>query len=471
LKRVNALAFLLAASVALPAAAAPPPGPTPPPANQQLARDILAELVAIRSVHDVGTAEPAAAIAARLRAAGFDDGDMQVLADPKYPRQVNVVARLRGKGLGKPVLWIGHTDIVEARAEDWALPPFKLTEKDGYFYGRGTSDMKGPDAAVLASLIRLKQEGFSPDRDIIAAFTADEEVGLEQDGVDFLLREHRDLIDAGLVINPDGYSGKLSGDQRFSFDVETSQKTYVTFVLETTNRGGHSSMPRPDNAIYSLAAGLVRLQAYSFPFMVNATTRLYFKRIAGMNTGQNSADLLAVAAAKPDLAAAARLAESPALNATLHSTCVATMLSAGRQENALAQRARATVQCRIMPGETPEQTRLALVKALADPSISVTMPDPVVSSGESPPEPRLLASVERVTDGMWPGVTVLPGMAVGASDSLYTRSAGIPSYGISGTWNDASDDRDHGNNERIPVASFYESVEFTYRLMKELSRQ
>ena len=462
---------LFAALAALPAAAAPEPGPTPPPANERLARGVLGDLVAVHSVHAVGTVDAARVITARLQAAGFSGRDLQVAADPMYPHQVNVVARLRGKGLGKPVLWIGHLDIVEAKADDWTLPPFALTEQDGYFYGRGTSDMKGPDAAVLASLVRLKQEGFVPDRDIIAAFTADEEVGLEQDGVDFLLRRRRDLVDAGLVVNPDGYSGELSEGRRTDSGIETSQKTYVTFLLEATNRGGHSSQPRPDNAIYSLAAGLMRLQAFRFPIGVNDTTRLYFSRMARLNGGQRSADMLAVAASPPDQAAAAPLAEDTALNALLRSTCVATMLSAGHQENALPQRAQATVQCRIMPGEAPVGTRETLVRALADPSISVTQPDPVVSSPNTTPDPDFLRRVEKVTLGMWPGVAVIPGMAAGASDSLYTRNAGIPSYGVSGAWNDVGDDRDHGRDERVSVASFYESVEFTYRLMKELSHK
>ena len=462
---------VLAAMLAAPALAAAAAPPLPPAENQDLARAILAEIVAVHSTHDAGTAAIARSIAARLTAAGFSDRDVQVVADPKYPHQLNVVARLHGAGLGKPVMWIGHTDIVEAKAEDWSLPPFALTEKDGYFYGRGTSDMKGPDAAVLASLIRLKQEGFTPDRDIIAAFTADEEVGLEQDGVDYLLKQRPELVDAGLVINPDGYSGKLDGEKRLTFSVETSQKTYVTFVLETINPGGHSSLPRTDNAIYSLAAGLVRLQSFRFPVVVNATTRLYLERMAGLTQGQKGADMRAVARARPDLAAAARLSEDVGLNALLRSTCVATMLSAGLQENALAQRASATVQCRIMPGQTPEQTRLALVRVLDDPSIRVTIPDKVVSSPESAPTPELMGRVEQVVHGMWPGVPVLPVMAAGASDSLYTRNASVPSYGISGAWNDVADDRDHGRDERIPVAGFFESVEFTYRLMKELSRK
>jgi acetylornithine deacetylase/succinyl-diaminopimelate desuccinylase-like protein len=450
------------------ASAALTPGPVPPAANQQLARDVVRELVEIRSVHDVGTQATAAAIAARLLANGFSAEDVQVVADGKYPHQVNVVARLKGRGAGKPVMWIGHLDVVEARAEDWSLPPFELTEQDGWFYGRGTSDMKDQDAAMIASLIRLRQEGHVPGRDIIAAFTADEEVGLEQDGVPWLLEAHRELVDAGLVINPDGTSGEIVNGQRRTFGIETSQKTYMTFLLEATNPGGHSSQPRPDNAIYQLAAGLARLGDYQFPFKLNATTRLYFRQSAALESAQRAADMLAVAADQPDLAAAARLARDVTLNPILHTTCVATMLAAGHQENALPQRAQATVQCRVMPGETIEETRSALQRVVADPAIRVTLGPPVIPAPESPPSRELLGAVERVAHSMWPGAPVIPQMAAGASDNIYTRAAGIASYGVSGAWADSSDDRAHGRDERREVRSFYESVEFTYRLMKEL---
>ena len=466
-----AIALLATATASIAAAApAPTPGPVPPPANQALAHDVLAELVAIRSVHDIGTAAVAKAIAARLSAGGFSGADLQVVADPQYPNQVNVVARLRGAGKGKPVLWIGHEDVVDARPEDWSLPPFQLTEKDGYFYGRGSSDMKEADAAMVASLVRLKAEGLVPDRDIIVAFTADEEVGLEQNGANWLVQHRRDLVDAGLVINPDGNSGQLDNGKRARFDVETSQKTYVTFTLEVTNRGGHSSEPRPDNAIYTLAAGLQRLAKYQFPYRTNATTRLQFAKIARLEHGQTRADLLAVSGPKPDPKAAARLAAGLEFNPVLHSTCVATMLNAGVQENALPQRAQATVQCRIMPDETPEQTRLTLARVVADPLIKVSLAEPVVSGPESPPSPELFGKVESVVHSMWPGVPVIPTMEAGASDSLFMRTAGIPSYGVGGVWIEALDDRAHGRDERVSIPSFYESVEFTYRLMKRLGQ-
>jgi acetylornithine deacetylase/succinyl-diaminopimelate desuccinylase-like protein len=450
--------------------AAPTPGPLPPPGTQALARDILAETIAVRSVHATGTAEVASLIAARLKAGGFSDADLKVLADPKFPHQVNVVVRLRGKGQGKPVMWIGHMDVVDAKAEDWTVPPFSLIEKDGWLYGRGSLDMKAADAAMAASLIRLKAEGFVPDRDIILAFTADEEVGLEQDGVPWLLREHRDLVDAGLVINPDDISGKLEGDRRARFVIETSQKTYATFTLETTNKGGHSSEPRPDNAIYSLAGGLVRLSKFQFPYRTNATTRLEFAKMAAEAKGQTRADLLAISRARTDQRAAARLGANVEYGPFMHTTCVATMLDAGTQENALPQRARATVQCRLMPDEPVEQVRRTLEKVAADPEIKVTLAAPVVAGPESPPTPALMGKVAEVAHSMWPGVPVYPVMVAGASDSLYTRDAGIPSYGIGGDWMDVLDDREHGNDERNSARGFQESVEFTYRLMKRLSR-
>ncbi len=470
--KLAAFAALLLASVSLSAAPAPKPGdlsgPLPPADNQKLAHDILRDIVAIHSVHDVGTKQVADVMVKYLRAGGFAASDIHELADPKYPHQMNVVVRLKGKGKGKPILYICHMDVVEAKAGDWSKPPFTLTEEGNYFYGRGTSDMKDQDAAIAASLIRLKKEGYTPQRDIIVAFTADEEVGLEQDGPAWLLKAHRELVDAGMVINPDGDSGEIINGKRRDFGIETSQKIYVTFTMSVTNKGGHSSQPRTDNAIYELAAGLTKLSQFQFPFTLNATTRAYFQRMSTFESGQRKADFLAVAGAKPDLAAAARLSKDVSLNGILHSTCVATMLSGGHQENALPQLATATIQCRIMPNETPDGTRATLAKVVG-PGITVKQLEYVVQAGESPPTPQLMASVEKVTHSMWPGVPVIPAMAAGASDSIFTRNAGIPSYGISGGWIDVHDIRAHGRDERREKGAFYQSVEFDYRLMKELS--
>jgi acetylornithine deacetylase/succinyl-diaminopimelate desuccinylase-like protein len=468
LKSVVKLLPLALAPMLMAAAPAPSSAPMPPQATQTLAHDALSEMVAIRSVHEVGTADVAKVIVKYLRAGGFTDQDITVVADPKFPNQVNVVVRLKGKGKAKPILWNGHEDVVEAKPEDWSVNPFQLTEKDGFFYGRGTSDMKEDDAAMLASLVRLKQEGFVPDRDIIIAFTADEEVGLEQDGPAWLLRDHRALIDAEYAIDTDGANGEIENGKRVALEMETGEKTYVTLLLEVTNRGGHSSEPRPDNAIYTLAAGLGRLAQFQYPYKLNASTRLYFQREAALQQPDIKADMLAVSGDTLDQAAAARLGKYPGINAILHSTCVATMLAAGHQENALAQRATATVQCRVMPDETAEQTRATIAGVVNDPDIHVTLPEAVVSGPESPPSPALLAKIQKVTDSMWPGVPVIPAMSAGASDGLYFRGAGIPTYGVNGVFETES--RMHGRDERVNIQAFYESVEFTYRLMKETSK-
>ncbi len=450
--------------------AAPGTAPIPPLDNRNLAHDIFKEIVEVRSVHDVGTRRVTDILVRHFRAGGFTEGDIHVLADEKYPDQVNVVVRLAGTGKGRPILWNGHIDVVDAKPEDWSLPPFQFTEKEGYFYGRGTSDMKDEDAAIAASLIRLKMEGFQPDRDIIAAFTADEEVGREQNGMWYLVREHRPLVDAELAINPDIGSGEIDNGKRLDFRVETAEKIYATFTLETINKGGHSSEPQPDNAINQLAEGLVRLAHYEFPFKITPTTRVYFAKTAEVQTGKMRMDMQALAAPTLDVAAARRIAVSPPFNAILHTTCVATMFAAGHQENALPERATATIQCRIMPDETVDGTRATIEKTIADPAIKVSVLGITPSAGESPINPSLMASVERVVQSMWPGTSVIPGMVAWGSDSIFTRQVGIPSYGIGGGWNDIRDVRVHGRDERHAVGDFYTSVEFTYRLMKELSQ-
>ncbi|MGA9369072.1 MAG: M20/M25/M40 family metallo-hydrolase, partial [Steroidobacteraceae bacterium] len=409
------------------------------------------------------------ALYARFKAAGFTDQEMHLVPEGPWPNQVNLVVRLKGKGQGKPVMWICHMDVVAARPQDWSLPPFKFTEKDGFFYGRGTSDMKDEDTAAAASLIRLKKEGFVPNRDIIVAFTADEEVGLEQDGPAWLVKHDRNLVAAGWVMNPDGGSGEILNGKRLDFSVETVQKTYMTFQWKTANKGGHSSEPRPDNAIYELASGLTRLARYQFPYKTNATTRAYFAMTAQTASGAKKADLLALSRQPLDAAVARRMAASDvAVNAILHTTCVATMLNAGVQENALASSAVATVQCRVYPGETEAQTLATLQQVAADPGIEVSLLEPVQPAPETVPDPTVMGDITEVVHSMWPGVPVLPDMAAGASDSIFTRAAGIPSYGVGGGWNDINDIRMHGRDERKEVADFYTTVEFTYRLMKKL---
>jgi len=442
---------------------------TPPLANLALAREILAELIAINTVHDHGTLPAAEAIQKRMLAAGFAPADVIVLTIPGHPTQGQTIVRLRAKAAkAKPVLWISHLDVVEAKREDWTVEPFALTERDGWLYGRGVQDMKGEIAALLAALVRAKQEGFVPDRDMIFAFTSDEESG-DANGVDWLVKTQRPLVDAALVMNSDGGGGSLRGDQRLSYGVQTSEKVYVTFQLEATNKGGHSSIPEPDNAIYRLAKGLSRIEAFKFPVVTTPTTRGYFAKSAGLESGQVAADMLAVSKEPTDLAAAERLSAAPARNARLRTTCVATGLSGGHAENALPQRARAVIQCRMMPTDSEAAVRAKLVEAVADPGLEVSVVWPAAPAPDSPYDPALFARLTKVVQGMWPGVPVQPHMDLGASDSVFTRTAGMPSYAVGAIWSDVDDNRAHGRDERISTRAFAEAVEFDYRLLKSVA--
>jgi acetylornithine deacetylase/succinyl-diaminopimelate desuccinylase-like protein len=442
----------------------------PPAADQQLARDMFKTLVEINTTHAHGSTEAAKAIQGWLLTAGFPAGDVTFIAPDDHPTKGNVIVRYRGKHPGKPVLFLGHLDVVEAKAEDWTVDPFTLTQKDGWFYGRGTIDMKDGDAALAETLIRLKRERFVPERDIIVAFTADEEAGGDANGPAFLLKNHRDLIDAEMAVNLDGGGGNLKNGTPFYFEIGTSEKTYVTYTLETTSAGGHGSLPGPDNAIYRLGDGLGRLESFKFPVMLTATTRASFDTLATVDPGPSSSDMKAVAQSSPDLDAAERLSQNVRLNALLRTTCVVTLISGGHAENALPQRARATVQCRMMPGDTEANVQALLIRTLNDPAIKVTLDAAPLVSPESPPTPSLMGKLATLAHSMWPGVPIIPTMATGFSDDRQTRNAGIPSYDVSGVWMDVDENRAHGRDERIGVQAFDESVEFTYRLVKVMSR-
>ena len=443
------------------------PGQQPPAQYKAMARSILAEMIAIDSTHAHGSLAAAQAAAAHALAAGFAPADVQVLAPPDHPTKGNVVIRLRGSGRGKPLLFIGHLDVVEVDAKAWSSDPFKLVERGAYFYGRGTEDMKGDDVVLLTAMIRLKQEGFVPDRDIILALTADEEAGGDADGVEWLFAKHRDLVESGLVLNVDDSGGRIRDGKRVYIGVETSEKLYATYEFATANRGGHSSLPRPDNAIYEMTAALQRLAAYQFPARTTATTRAYFAALAKLRTGQERADLQAVAATTPDPAAAARLSRDPEWNALLRSTCVATMMQGGQGESALPNRAHATVQCRLLPGETPEQTLATLKRVVADPGVAITMDGPIDPSPETPPTPAILARYQKAADMVWPNSVIIPEMAAGASDSVYARLAGVPSYLSSTIF--IEDSRAHARDERVLTQAFDEAVEYGYDLIKVMS--
>jgi acetylornithine deacetylase/succinyl-diaminopimelate desuccinylase-like protein len=438
------------------------------PDHAQLARDIFRELIEINTTDSVGDNTKAAeAMAARLRAAGFPADDLKVLAPAE--RKGNLVARWRGSGTQKPILLLAHLDVVEARREDWSMDPFTFNEKDGYYYGRGTSDDKAMAAIFVANLIRLKQEGFAPQRDIIVALTADEEGG-NHNGVDWLLQNHRALLDAEFTIN-EGGGGHLKNGRPLLQEVQASEKVYLDFTLEVTNPGGHSSLPVKENAIYRLAQGLARLAQFQFPVKLNEVTRAFFSKSAAFEKGQTASDMKAVAGASPDLQAATRLSDGSAIyNSMLRTTCVATMLSGGHAPNALPQVARANVNCRILPGEDPVEVKKTLAKALADEKITITPVGTPRPSEPSPLRPEIVGPIEKLTSEMWPGVPVVPSMSTGATDGLYLRNAGIPTYGVSGLFEDVDDVRAHGRDERIGVKEFHQGREFLYKLVKEYAK-
>ncbi|MCA1457837.1 M20/M25/M40 family metallo-hydrolase [Bradyrhizobium sp. BRP22] len=438
--------------------------------ERQFARDVYQELIEINTVTATGdTAKAAEAMAARLRAAGFADSDVQVFSPA--PRKGNLVARLRGSGARKPILLLAHIDVVPANREDWSVDPFKLTEQDGYFYARGSGDDKYMAAAFVTNLIRYKKEGYRPDRDIILALETDEEIldanGL---GIQWLLKNKRDLIDAEFALNEGGGVGLKDG-KPIRNSVQTSEKVSVSFLLEVKNRGGHSSVPLKDNAIYRLAEGLVRLSKFSFPINLNETTRAYFERTAQFESEQTASDIRTVLSDKPDPAAMSfvRLAANPAYNAQLRTTCVATMLEAGHAVNALPQLATAKVNCRIMPGEPVDGVKATLERVLADDQIQVTQMGQAVLSAPSALHEEIMGAIEKLSREFWPTAAVIPTMSTGATDGSYLRNAGIPTYGHSGLAADISDIRAHGKDERILVKSFYEGEDYLYRLVKMLA--
>jgi len=444
--------------------------------TRQLARDVYKQLIEINTEDSIGSVTAASeAMAQRFRDAGFPEGDIHLLG--ATDRTKNLVVRLHGTGKRKPVLLIGHLDVVEARPEDWTTDPFKLVVKDGYYYGRGTQDMKSGDAVMVATLIRLKKEGFRPDRDIILALTAGEESGLSN-GVGWLTTHARPLVDAEFVLNSDGYGVIMEHGKPSIVRIDATEKVYADFQLTVTNPGGHSSLPVPDNAIYRLAAGLDRLASYEFPFELNDVTRTYYTRRASMETGQRAADIRAILATPPDPVAIVRLSADRLDHAMTHTTCVATRLEGGHANNALPQMARAVVNCRILPGHSAEETRKTLITVFADPKIAVRYigeDGQILDTAESkhgfaPPalRPDVLQALEKVAAQFWPGVPVIPAMSTGASDAVYASAAGLPTFAVNGLAMDRDDVRAHGKDERIRVESFDRAVDFYYPFLKAL---
>jgi len=439
-----------------------------------LAREIYAEQIALRSTADMPENVMAAAEAMQLRLidAGFPAEDV-VIVSP-HPELGNVVARFRGAAPGggpptkEPVMLMAHLDVVDALRSDWDFEPFGLREMDGYYYGRGTDDNKAGAVHIAVNFIRLLDEGYVPDRDLIAVFTADEETS--SDGIKYLVRERRELVDAAFAINSDAGGGELANGEPNIFNVQAAEKVYVTFQLTATNPGGHSSRPRPDNAIYDLTMALARLSEFTFPVEVKQIARLYFERSAGFNDGQTAVDMRAVAQDPPDAEAAARLsAGSPFFNAMLHTTCVATRLAAGHADNALPQTAQATVNCRVLPGQDPDDVEATLREVVGNDDIEVVRMNTPTASDPSPLNDEIVDILGPIVEDMWPGVPLIPIMSTGATDGNYARNAGIPVYGVAAIFGDPNDSRAHGQNERVGVKEFHDAQEFWYRMLKRLS--
>jgi acetylornithine deacetylase/succinyl-diaminopimelate desuccinylase-like protein len=439
----------------------------PPQADQQLAHDIYKQFIEIQSGFSTGSTTPVAeAAAARLKAAGFPDAD--IFVGGADPRKANLVVRYHGTGSRKPILLLAHTDVVEAKREDWSVDPFVFLERDGFFYGRGTGDDKAQAAVWIANLIRYKREGFKPDRDIIVALTADEEGGGPFNGVEWLLKNHRDLIDAELALNEGGW-GESSKGKKIANYLQVSEKYVIDFRFEVHNKGGHSSLPVPDNAIYRLAGALERLSKFGFPLKTNDVTAAYFKQMAKVPDLPDRDDLAKVAEGSQD-AMERVAAAATSWNSTLRTTCVATRLEGGHANNALPQLAAANVNCRVLPSDSVEYVKTTLEKVVADDQVSIKEMGEASQGPSSPMRSDLMDAASRITSQLWPGVLVVPNMVMGATDGKYLRIAGIPTYGIQGFFIDRDDVRFHGRDERMAVQSFYEGQTFLYELVKALAK-
>ncbi|HEV7675936.1 MAG TPA: M20/M25/M40 family metallo-hydrolase [Candidatus Angelobacter sp.] len=470
---MNKCFLILACAMILlfcPVTVAEPQAPLSP--EHQAAHDIFKQLIEINTTDTpAGNVTTAAeAMAARFRAAGFAPEDIHV--DGPLPNKKNLVVRLHGRGPGRPILFLAHLDVVEALRQDWSMDPFKFTEVDGFFYGRGTSDIKQGDTLLVANFIRLKKEGWAPARDLVLALTADEEGG-QSNGVQWLTKNHSDWIDAEYCINTDAGDFEAKKGKRLLLGMQTSEKNYVDFRLEVRSNGGHSSRPVKDNAIYHLSQGLARLADFDFPVSLNETTRGYFERTASLEAPATGADFRAIIGPDHDKArnAAKRLGQSAFFNALLRTTCVATRLEGGHANNALPQTAAANVNCRMLPQDSLQNVQDTLKRVLADDRIVVSVVGEAIPAPASAINPAIVSKLEALSRKLYGGLPIVPVMDTGASDGKYLRIAGIPAYGVPGVFEDVDDTRAHGKDERIGVKDFYDGVDFYYEFIKLLGAQ
>ena len=432
-------------------------------------RALYKELVETNTTLSAGSCTLAASrMAAHLKAAGFPASDIIPFAAPDHPKEGGLVAILPGRDpKAKAVLMLAHIDVVEAKREDWTRDPFTLVEEDGYFHARGSSDDKSQAATWVDTMVRYKKEGYRPRRTIKMALTCGEETSGAFNGAEYLAKNKRDLIDAAFALN-EGGGGKLdAAGKPIYYGVQVGEKLSQNYRLEVTNPGGHSSRPMPDNAIYHLANALVRIQAYRFPVTFSDTTRDFFTRVAATRSADEKAAILALLKDPKDEAARALLEKNPDDNAVLHTNCVATMLDAGHATNALPQRARANINCRIFPGTSAAQVQATLEQVIGDPKVKVSMPEVRnVASAPPPLDPKVLGPAEKLAAEMWPGVPQVRLMSAGATDGAFLTPVGIPTYGITGRFGDPDGNGVHGLNERIRVKVLYDSRDYLYRLMK-----
>jgi acetylornithine deacetylase/succinyl-diaminopimelate desuccinylase-like protein len=475
-RTLSALALIAVAGVApLRAQSAAPASPATLTPHQRAAREIYKQLVEINTVDSVGSVTRAAeAMAARFRAAGFPAADVQLLVPNGKPTKGNLVVRYHGRGgpaAQKPILLLAHLDVVAAERADWPRDPFVLHEENGYFLGRGTSDDKAMASIFVANLLQMKAQGVVPDRDIVLALTADEENG-DANGAEWLVANHRPLIDAAYAIN-EGGGGALANGKPIFQSIQAAEKVYLDFTITATNPGGHSSVPRPDNAIYELAAALTRLSRLQFPVALNEITRPFFEQTARVEPRPAMAAAMRAIVANPaDSAAAATLSADPRFASMLRTTCVATRLSGGHAYNALPQRATANVNCRIVPTSNLDEVRSTLVRAIADTGITIgftTPPHSKFGAVPTPVDPQLLAAATAITKRMWGDIPIVPTMSTGATDGHYLREVGIPTFGVSGLFSEAGESNAHGRDEKLRVRSYYDGLEFLDQLVRAIT--
>jgi len=460
-----AVLLLSALAVGTPALAA-----DPAPRPDQLAfREIYKELVETNTTLSSGSCTLAAErMAARLRAAGIPDSQLTLFAIPEKPKEGGLVAVYPGTSkTAKPILLIAHIDVVEAKREDWERDPFVMVEENGYFYGRGTADIKSQAAVWVDTLIRFQQGGYKPRRTVKMALTCGEETNGAFNGIEWLAANKRDLIDAEFALNEGGGGDSDGKGKVIGQSVQVGEKTFANFRLETRNPGGHSSAPVPDNAIYQLARAVTKIEEHRFPAEMTDTTRRYFAEAGALRADATGAAMVALAKNIGYKNAEAIVNKDPFLHSNLRTTCVATLLDGGHAANALPQRAGANINCRIFPGHSIESIKDELAKVIGDPGVTVTQLPPKRPAPPAPPlDPKIIGPMQKLVDKYWPGLKVIPSMANGYTDATFLGAVGIPTYGIPGMWGDPDGNGAHGLNERMEVKSVYVGRDYMFDLVK-----